>query len=315
MSIEMKKKKILLASGCSYTDPNFKSDAYLLPDEQRSGWPLWPEIVGDQLDLEVVNIAASGKGNPWIAKGLISNIIKYGDRIEKVFVLWTSADRIQHYNYTVHPLLDAYGNEPMSTEHHKYCGLNELKWPPHLFKENRIVENWMRDSLLAMYTVATICEARGIDFVFAQGVNFHLYEMTRLTEAAVKNLNTDNPKEEYDNILENINQFDPLCYIELIEKGLFGGDEKYPIYKELKKKYKKNLLYNGYEIYEFESAFDFGFHRDRGVYRISDNKYYNASNDTDLVIEPYNVAKHDYHPNRQGQKYIADAFLQDHYKK
>lgn len=312
----MKKKKILLASGCSYTSPNFRSDAHTLPDEQRSGWPMWPEIVGGQLDLEVVNIAESGKGNPWIAKGLISNIIKYGDRIEKVFVLWTSVDRIQHYNYTVHPLLDAYANEPVASEHHKYCGLNELKWPPYLFKENRIVENWIRDSLLAMYTVATLCKSKGIDFIFGQGVNFHLHAMTDVTREMVEKLNKDNPSVEYDNILENITQHTELDFISIIEKGSFGlphapvhSEVEYPIYKELKKKYRKNLMYNGYEIYEFESAFDFGFHQDRGLYRISDNKYYNNTSEINLTIEPFDNSKHDYHPNRLGQQYIANDFL------
>ena len=312
-------KKILLAGGDSYTDPNFLSDAYTLPDNERSGWPMWPEIMGKELGLEVINTGHMGKGNTWIAKTIISNIIKYSDRIEKVVVLWTSADRIQHYNWTVHPTLDAYDNEPLATEHHKYCGLNEFKWSPELFKENRVIENWFRDSLLAMYTVASICESKGIDFVFGQGVNFFSHAMNDVTRQMVEKLNKDNPTEEYNNILSNITQHSELSYIMLIENGLFGGSfgaptyggtVEYPIYKELKKKYKQNFIYlPKYEIYEFESAFDFGFHQDRGLYRISDNKYYNNTSEIDLTIEPFDNSKHDYHPNRLGQQYIANDFL------
>ena len=311
MSIRMK-KKILLAGGCSYTDENFYSIAHKLPDDERGGWPMWPEIMGKELGLEVFNTASSGCGNPEIAKTIISNIIKYGDRIEKVVVLWTSADRIQHYNYTVHPLIDAYGNEPLATENSVYFGLNELKWEPWFFQENRVVENWFRDSLLAMYTVATLCKSKGIDFIFGQGVNFHLHAMTDVTREMVEKLNKDNPSVEYDNILENITQHTELDFISIIEKGSFGGtnapvhsEVEYPIYKELKKKYRKNLMYNGYEIHEFESALDFVFHLERGVYRISDNR-------ADPIM-PFDYSKHDYHPNSLGQKYIADTFI-SHYK-
>ena len=311
------KKKILLAGGCSYTDENFYSIAHKLPDDERGGWPMWPEIMGKELGLEVFNTASSGCGNPEIAKTIISNIIKYGDRIEKVVVLWTSADRIQHYSATVHPLIDAYGNEPLATQHKRLFGLNELKWEPRFFQENRVVENWFRDSLLAMYTVATLCKSKGIDFIFGQGVNFHLHAMTDVTREMVEKLNKDNPSVEYDNILENITQHTELDFISIIEKGSFGlphapvhSEVEYPIYKELKKKYKQNFIYlPKYEIYEFESAFDFGFHQDRGLYRISDNKYYNNTSEIVLTIEPFDNSKHDYHPNRLGQQYIANDFL------
>ena len=299
------KKKILLAGGCSYTDENFYSIAHKLPDDERGGWPMWPEIMGKELGLEVFNTASSGCGNPEIAKTIISNIIKYGDRIEKVVVLWTSADRIQHYSATVHPLIDAYGNEPLATQHKRLFGLNELKWEPWRFQENRVVEHWFRDSLLAMYTVATLCKSKGIDFIFGQGVNFHLHAMTLVTKEMVEKLNKDNPSREYDNILENITQHTELDFISIIEKGSFGGTVEYPIYKELKKKYRKNLMYNGYEIHEFESALDFVFHLERGVYRISDNR-------ADPIM-PFDYSKHDYHPNSLGQKYIADTFI-SHYK-
>jgi len=313
-------KKILLAGGCSYTDPNFKSTATQLPDEHRSGWPMWPELMGKSLDLKVINTGQSARDNEWISKTIISNIIKYGDQIDTVAVLWTSVDRIQHYEYTAHPFLDAMnvtGHFTGKLTDWPYTGLNELKWHPDQFKENMVYENWFRDSLLAMYTVAEICESRGINFIFGQGVNFQLYAgAPELCINRVEKLNTDNPKEEYDNILENVNQFGPLDIdIDLIEKGCFDT-EKYPIYRELKKKYKKNLMHNGYEIYEFESAFDFRFSQYGGSYRISDTSHWlegRQPSDMKVYLETYDRTKHDWHPNRQGQKYIADTFI-SHYK-
>ena len=310
-------KKILLAGGCSYTDPNFKSTATQLPDEHRSGWPMWPELMGKSLDLKVINTGQSARDNEWISKTIISNIIKYGDQIDTVAVLWTSVDRIQRYEYTAHPFLDAMNVTGHFTGKRPYTGLNELKWHPDQFKENMVYENWFRDSLLAMYTVAEVCESRGIDFIFGQGVNFQLYAgAPELCINRVEKLNTDNPKEEYGNILENVNQFGPLDIdIDLIEKGCFDT-EKYPIYRELKKKYKKNLMHNGYEIYEFESAFDFRFSQYGGSYRISDTSHWlegQQPSDMKVYLETYDRTKHDWHPNRQGQKYIADTFI-SHYK-
>ena len=306
----MKKKKILLAGGCSYTDPNFLSTAHALPADERGGWPMWPEIMGKELGLEVINTGHMGKGNTWIAKTIISNIIKYSDRIEKVVVLWTGADRIQHYNWTVHPTLDAYANEPLATEHHKYCGLNELKWSPYLFRENRVIENWFRDSLLAMYSVASICKSKGIDFIFGQGVVFFSHAMNDVTRQMVEKLHKDNPKEAYNNILLNITQHSEWGWMELIENGSFDGIVEYPIYKELKKEYKQNFIYlPKYEIYEFQSAFDFEFHQDQRRYRINSNKKFHPKTRRQVLLESYDTAKHDNHPNAVGQRYIAEQFI------
>ena len=53
-------KKILLVSGCSFTDPNMVSVPH--PDLDTS-WPKWPELVAKELDMDCVNLADSGAGN------------------------------------------------------------------------------------------------------------------------------------------------------------------------------------------------------------------------------------------------------------
>jgi len=306
------KKKILLAGGCSYTDPNFRSDAIELPDEQRSGWPMWPELMGRELDLRVINTAHSGRGNQWIAKTIISNIIKYGDQIDTVAILWTGADRIEHYNWTVHPLLDCYGNEPLATEHGVYCGLNELKWTPGWFKDNSVYQTWFRDSLLAMYNVAEICQSRGITCQFGQGVSFFLYQVLEVSLEVLENMPKSLWTTTWENMRKNLLQYTELDFINMIENGHFCKGEIYPIAKELKKKFKNNFIRNTnrFSQYEFTASFDFGFHEERNVYRISDNK--NMSN---KQVTPYDVNKHDYHPNALGQKYMAETYISHYYKK
>ena len=43
-------KKILLVSGCSFTDRDFHSDIH--PD-MICDWPRWPELVAEALDMEL----------------------------------------------------------------------------------------------------------------------------------------------------------------------------------------------------------------------------------------------------------------------
>ena len=52
-------KKYLLVSGCSWGDPNFISTEH--PDMDTS-WPKWPEILGEKLNLNVINMCRSGQG-------------------------------------------------------------------------------------------------------------------------------------------------------------------------------------------------------------------------------------------------------------
>ena len=53
-------KKILLVSGCSFTDPNMRSTFH---PEMDTSWPKWPELVAKELDMDCVNLAISGSGN------------------------------------------------------------------------------------------------------------------------------------------------------------------------------------------------------------------------------------------------------------
>ena len=63
-------KKILLVSGCSFTDTNMVSVQH--PDLDTS-WPKWPELVAKELDMDCVNLASSGAGN----EKIYSNISDY----------------------------------------------------------------------------------------------------------------------------------------------------------------------------------------------------------------------------------------------
>src|SRR6056300_1713464 len=86
-------KKKLIVSGCSYTDKDFESMS--APDYDCS-FPKWPELLAKKLDMDCVNLGASGAGNEYIYSSLldyITNPQKDVNRIGLVISAWTQCQR------------------------------------------------------------------------------------------------------------------------------------------------------------------------------------------------------------------------------
>ena len=66
-------RKVLLVSGCSYTDKTFRSDFHPNID---TGWPKWPELLGKKLDMDVVNYGYCGSGNEYIYSSLLDHLTR-----------------------------------------------------------------------------------------------------------------------------------------------------------------------------------------------------------------------------------------------
>jgi hypothetical protein len=102
----LKKKKILLAAGCSYTDANFKSRDNTIPEDKKGGWPMWPELVAKEFNLEVINYGKRGKGNGYILEQILNGLSIYKDRVDTVAVLLTAAERYNFFNMALDPSVD-----------------------------------------------------------------------------------------------------------------------------------------------------------------------------------------------------------------
>tara|TARA_B100001996_G_scaffold169143_1_gene128959 strand:+ start:9 stop:779 length:771 start_codon:yes stop_codon:yes gene_type:complete len=85
------KKKILLVSGCSNTDPNYTS---LQHPDMDCDWPKWPELLAKSLDMECINLAINGSGNEFIYSTLIDKLqtIEPSD-IGLCIAAWSTANR------------------------------------------------------------------------------------------------------------------------------------------------------------------------------------------------------------------------------
>ena len=74
----MNKKNVLLASGCSYTDPTFMSNDKNIPEDERGPWPMWPEILGKRHNMSVINKGLDGADNKYIFDSIFYRIITSG---------------------------------------------------------------------------------------------------------------------------------------------------------------------------------------------------------------------------------------------
>lgn len=171
-------KKILLASGCSYTDANFKSADSSLTPELSGGWPMWPELMAQELNLKVVNKGLSGRGADHILDSIVDQIAIYGDKIDIVAVLWSGCDRLPFFDYTWNPFADLtndfYSRGDNIEDWKSNCGVsttisdlwNSDGFSTHIYQ--RMIENQLRK----MCAVVDICKANNIKLVMNQGISY-----------------------------------------------------------------------------------------------------------------------------------------------
>lgn len=166
-------KKILLASGCSYTDQNYKScDPNVDPN-----WKMWPELMADKLGLQCVNKGQSGQGADHILDSILEELATYGDRIDTVAILWSTSDRLPFFNFTLNPIVEC--NAP-----HHAGGIDPFPWMDDIgvgkvsekyfnsehFMRNAVYKTMILNPIKKMFTIMEICEKRNIKFVMFSGL-------------------------------------------------------------------------------------------------------------------------------------------------
>ena len=85
-------KKILLASGCSYTTDKYESAHH---SDLVADWPKWPEMLADKLGMDCINVGQSGAGQEYIYTSIVNNINR--ENIGLVIAGWSRASRRDYY--------------------------------------------------------------------------------------------------------------------------------------------------------------------------------------------------------------------------
>ena len=90
MQIDLRKNMALkyskiIVGGCSFTDKNYPKTAR----PNSLNFKMWPEIMGDKLNCEVINTAKCGYGNQAIFHETLKAVWENIDNIEHVYVMWS----------------------------------------------------------------------------------------------------------------------------------------------------------------------------------------------------------------------------------
>ena len=137
-------KKILLAGGCSMTDPNYISGVH---PEMDCSWPKWPELLAKKLDMDSINLGTCGAGNEYIYSSLLEKILKKKDQIGLVMVGWTQCQRkdfqVRHLGH----------------------------WKQKRFDPDGDVFGWLIKTLRYMISLQLVCENYNIPYKQFQMIN------------------------------------------------------------------------------------------------------------------------------------------------
>ena len=176
MTLRIKTKKVLLAAGCSYTDPNFESMDTSL--DVRGGWPMWPELMAKDLGLNCINYGDSGTSNTYILNQIIMGLAKHGDNVDTVAVLLTAADRYKFFGWNLNPsvelslFLDSDYKAPRAFEWLDDIGIGHVNvkyFTSDYFMPNTyriIIDNY----LCTILALIKICKSYNVKLIIMQGV-------------------------------------------------------------------------------------------------------------------------------------------------
>jgi hypothetical protein len=263
-------KKILLVSGCSYTDKNYKS----FDPDVKVDWPMWPDLLANYLDLKCVNYGKSGVGCDTICDSIIEGIETYKDRVDTVAILWSGSDRIPIFSHTLNPLVEIRYRDELGPD--PFAWLTDIGWgrlskiyfnSPH-FLRDRVYKDMIHAQLRKMSTIIKLCKYHDIKLVMAQGLWF--FDHHAVNQAV---------KEK--NIPES-------CAINFAE--VFKCMTDNPYFEHLEKN-KKNII--GWPFYPNLGGYSLD------AIRFSDK----------VPVDHYTISEIDKHPNAIGQKMFAEEFI------
>ena len=139
-------KKILIASGCSFTDENFESSVH---PEMICDWPKWPELLSKKLDMDYINLGQNGAGNEYIYSTILEQILKTKDKSQIGLVIpgWSQCQRKDYQ--------------------HGYNG----RWHQKRIDPEGDVFSYLRKDLRYMVSLQLVCERFNIPLVQFQMIN------------------------------------------------------------------------------------------------------------------------------------------------
>lgn len=268
-------KKILLASGCSYTDKNYRSHDPSIDVD----WPFWPELLGNYLDLKCVNVGKSGQCADYIFDSIIEGIEIYKNRVDTVAILWTGADRTPFFNYSLNPIVEVqlpYDDDPLNRDTDPFTWMDEVGigrvskkyFNNKNFDRDKVYKGLILSPLKKMSTIIKLCEHHNIKLVMGQGLG---YFDTPSIKRAIK----------YKKI-PKVCDIDPIDILKIMASSAF--------FAHLRRN-KKHII--GWPFFEDVNGYVF------------DHLRFHA----DVPKNTYIISQKDAHPNALAQELFAEEFI------
>ena len=166
-------KKILIVSGCSWTDPNQLSEDINVSDNIVRNYNRWPSMLADKLDMNLINYGKIASGNEYICSSLIDNISSMNENkrnnIGLVIVAWSEAKRTD-FEYRKNEN-DYYVNGLFSTRDKKRYNKDYI-WDSVLYTDPLRGDMFYRvkKSIRYMYLLQTFLKFNNIPYKMVQAV-------------------------------------------------------------------------------------------------------------------------------------------------
>ena len=149
----------IIVGGCSFTDKNMPKFAKPKPLDYK----MWPEIIGEMKNCEVINTARSGFGNQAIYHETLRAIWNNIDNIEHVYVMWSEwarQDFLTEAGYrTVIPRLE-------NDEYKKTQAFYQRTWSRPFPNMQQLIDT----NINYIYSMQIICKNLGIKYTAVQAM-------------------------------------------------------------------------------------------------------------------------------------------------
>lgn len=214
MSLFSKRKK-LLAVGCSYTDEWWT---------REYGFPVWPELLAEKLDMDCHNLGQSGAGNTHISGKLFDTIVE--EKFDLVVIQWSEFQRMDFQDFFRPPGQDKFQIWWRHLHPHRITSYEAFKLDPE--EKNKLLKyNSIIASTLAVLRLFWITQniLKDMPYLMIQGC-------TPVGTPHLGPLSVFGQPDDYYNIIvkECIRFMLKSSYVDLIEGKKFIG---WPLWQQL----------------------------------------------------------------------------------
>tara|TARA_B100000902_G_C27286723_1_gene904839 strand:- start:1314 stop:2024 length:711 start_codon:yes stop_codon:yes gene_type:complete len=163
----MSKYSKIIVGGCSWTDNNQPQTARPEPLDFK----MWPEIVGEKLNCEVINTARCGYGNHAIYHQTLKAIMD--NKVDHVFVMWSAWARQDFllYDNREYVSLIPPNEEIIKWYNNSFSKNFPLRTDPKFIAQPPSIIQLINTNINYIYSLQVICEKLNIKYTACQSMN------------------------------------------------------------------------------------------------------------------------------------------------